>query len=99
MATNCREKRGSQIKKSTSCKITGMAIRQNSAKAWNGNRDVALYQTKKGILAVLWHCTDFDSLAIRHQLCPRSKQSWCSYWQKDGKDAFALPGWNFTKFE
>ena len=63
-----------------------MAIRQNSANAWDGNRDVALYQMKKGVLAVLWHCTGFESLTTRHQFCPRSKESWCSYWQRDGKE-------------
>ena len=64
----------------------GMAIRQNSADAWDGNRDVALYQMKKGILAVLWHCTGFENLETRHQFCPRSIDSWCNYLKKDGKE-------------
>jgi len=63
----------------------GMAIRQNSAIAWNNDRAEALYTMKKGVLAVLWHCTDFPDTADRHKFCPRQPDSWCKYWQ-DGKN-------------
>ena len=54
----------------------GMVIRHNI-----GN----LYQMKKGIAAILYHCS--ESLDIndkpdneaRHQYCPRGKDSWCKY--------------------
>ena len=42
----------------------GMVIRQNTAAAWNDDQAKALYSTKKGVLVVLWHCTDLQILKI-----------------------------------
>ena len=61
--------------------LYGMSIRQNTLVAWGGNRDVALYQVKKSVLAVLWPCTDIKDGAERHMFCPRSEESWCKFWQ------------------
>ena len=41
-------------------KFYGIAIRQNS-----GN----LYETKKAISAILWHCTDMKDIEVHHQFC------------------------------
>ena len=48
----------------------GMAIWQNP---WQ------LYEMKKGIGAVLWHCSDVQDLEAKHQFCPKSIHSWCKY--------------------
>ena len=71
----------------------GMAIRQNSAAAWGGDRKKALYNMKKSVLAVLWHCTDKAVMEERHKFCPRNEESWCKYWQKksDYKSSVNLP--------
>ena len=34
---------------------------------------------KKGIGAVLWHCSDVQDLEAKHQFCPKSIHSWCKY--------------------
>ena len=38
---------------------------------------------KKGIWAILWHCTeeDKDAPSTRHQFCPRGDDTWCRYWK------------------
>ena len=36
---------------------------------------------KKGVLTVLWHCTDLPDIGERHKFCPRQQDSWCKYWQ------------------
>ena len=46
----------------------GMAIRQNVGD---------LYQMKKCVWAVLYHNCDISDENVRHQFCPRSKDSWC----------------------
>ncbi len=51
----------------------GMAIRQNK-----GN----LYQMKKAVGAVLWHCTGFDDESFRHRFSPTDENTWCK-WQLD----------------
>ena len=51
----------------------GIAIRQNS-----GN----LYEMKKAVGAILWHCTDMKDIEVRHQFCPKGESSWCKY-QRD----------------
>ena len=51
----------------------GIAIRQNS-----GN----LYEMKKAVGAILWHCTDMVDIEVRHQFCPKGESSWCKY-QRD----------------
>ena len=48
----------------------GMAIRHNPGQ---------LHEMKKGIGAVLWHCSDIQNLELRHQFCPKSNHSWCKY--------------------
>ena len=48
----------------------GMAIRSNKN---------AIYSMKKSILAILWHCTEFDDDKYRHQFCPTGSASWCKY--------------------
>ena len=47
----------------------GMAIRQNKG---------ALYQMKKAVAAILWHCTDIKE-AEWHPYCPREANSWCKW--------------------
>ena len=71
----------------------GMAIRQNTAAACNNDRKKALYGMKKGVLAVLWHCTDLPDYEDRHKYCPRENDSWCKYWQtkQDYKSSVNLP--------
>jgi len=68
----------------------GMAIRDNKGD---------LYQMKKAVGAVLWHCTQFDDEAFRHRFCPRKEDSWCK-WQRDQitgstlyKKSINLPIW------
>ena len=54
----------------------GMVIRNNI-----GN----LYQMKKGVAAILFHCSQVENesgepdLEGRHKFCPVGKHSWCSY--------------------
>lgn len=68
----------------------GIAIRNNSAIAWDNDRDKALYAMKKGVLAVLWHCTDFSETADRHKFCPRQPDSWCKYWHAGKNDTSSV---------
>ena len=49
----------------------GIAIRQST-----GN---TVYQLKKAIGAVLFHCSEAADLEIRHQMCPQTTDSWCKY--------------------
>jgi len=49
----------------------GLAIRQNT-----GN---TVYQLKKAIGAVLFHCSEAPDSDTRHQMCPRTADSWCKY--------------------
>ena len=48
---------------------------------------------KKGVCAVLWHCTDLPDIGDRHKFCPRQQDSWCKYWQtkQDYKSSVSLP--------
>ena len=48
----------------------GMVIRPNPGR---------LFDMKKGIGAVLWHCSDITDPEARHQFCPKSIHSWCKY--------------------
>ena len=48
----------------------GMVIRQNPGR---------LFDMKKGIGAVLWHCSDITDPEARHQFCPKNIHSWCKY--------------------
>ena len=59
----------------------GMAIRQNTAASWEGDKEKALYAMKKSVLAVLWHCTAIEDGNVRHQFCTRSVDSWCTFWK------------------
>ena len=54
----------------------GMAVRSNK-----GN----LYQMKKAIGAVLWHCTIFEDEFYRHRFCPEGDNSWCKWKRKQLK--------------
>ena len=49
----------------------GMAIRQNSS---------GIYGMKKGVGAVLYHCSDIENEHERHKFCPRDEDSWCKWW-------------------
>lgn len=61
----------------------GMAIRQTSAlKSLNDKEKV--YQMKKNIRAVLYHCTDFPATTRRHILCPTGPNSWCKWKKSEG---------------
>ena len=48
----------------------GMVIRQNPGR---------LFDMKKSIGAVLWHCSDITDPEARHQFCPKYIHSWCKY--------------------
>ena len=71
----------------------GMTIRQNTASAWNNDATKTLYSMKKGVLAVLRHCTDLPDIEDRHRFCPRQQDSWCKYLQTklDYKSSVSLP--------
>ena len=49
----------------------GIAIRQSIRNT--------IYQLKKTIGAVLFHCSEVADLETRHQMCPRTADSWCKY--------------------
>ena len=42
-----------------------------------------VYLMKKGIWAILWHCSeeDKDGPGTRHQFFPRGDDTWCRYWR------------------
>ncbi len=72
----------------------GMAIRSNQGKE--------VYQMKKAVGAVLFHCTEFSDEATRHLLCPDGENSWCK-WKKDlatGKNTYKksinIPKWIYN---
>ena len=48
----------------------GMSIRQNLNN---------LYAMKKCVWAILYHNTDICDEEMRHQFCPRTKDTWCLY--------------------
>jgi hypothetical protein len=48
----------------------GLAIRNNLEN---------IYAMKKAVWAVLFHCTKFDDIEYRHQMCPRDADSWCKF--------------------
>ena len=58
----------------------GMAIRQTASDS-SLNEKEKVYQMKKNIRAVLYHCTDFPDKSRRHVLCPIGLDSWCK-WKK-----------------
>ena len=49
----------------------GLALRQST--------DTTVYQLKKAVRAVLFHCSEVSDLDTRHQMCPSTKDSWCKY--------------------
>ena len=49
----------------------GLALRQST--------DTTVYQLKKAVGAVLFHCSEASDLDTRHQMCPSTKESWCKY--------------------
>ena len=49
----------------------GLALRQST--------DTTVYQLKKAVGAVLFHCSEASNLDTRHQMCPSTKESWCKY--------------------
>ena len=57
---------------------------------WGGDREKALYNMKKSVLAVLWHCTDLANMEERHKFCPRNEGSWCKFWQKKSDYKFSV---------
>ena len=48
----------------------GIPIRQKSDN---------LYEMKKTVGAILWHCTDMKDIEVCHQFCPKAEFSWCKY--------------------
>jgi len=48
----------------------GMTIRQNTN---------SLYEMKKAVAAVIFHCGENDDPEARHMFCPRTPDSWCKY--------------------
>ena len=49
----------------------GIAIRQCCGKS--------VYEIKKAIGAVLFHCSEASSSDVRHAICPRTFNTWCKY--------------------
>ena len=49
----------------------GIAIRQCCGKS--------VYEIKKAIGAVLFHCSEASSSDVRHAMCPRTFNTWCKY--------------------
>ena len=49
----------------------GIAIRSNA--------NTSVFDMRKAIGAVLYHCSDANNLESRHQFCPSSATSWCKY--------------------
>lgn len=49
----------------------GLAIRQNAGSS--------VYEMKKAIGAILFHCTEEGDPEIRHRMCPKNLDSWCKY--------------------
>ena len=49
----------------------GIAVRQF--------KGTAVYELKKCIGAVLYHCSEADSDEMQHDMCPRGPESWCKY--------------------
>ena len=49
----------------------GIAVRQSTGST--------VYQLKKAIGAVLFHCSEAKDVESRHQRCPRTADSWCKY--------------------
>jgi len=62
----------------------GLAIRQ-TAKNNKLDDTQKVYQMKKNIRAVLFHCTDSSSQQRRHVLCPIGPESWCK-WKRSEVD-------------
>ena len=48
----------------------GMAIRQNVN---------SLYQMKKAVVAILFHCSENVNMEECHKFCPRTAKSWCKF--------------------
>ena len=49
-----------------------------------------IYQMKKNIGAILFHCSNIEPAKERHKCCPRTKDSWCSYWNVAKKSEIKL---------
>ena len=49
----------------------GLALQQSTG--------ITVYQLKKAVWAILFHCSDASDLDNRHQMCPCTKDSWCKY--------------------
>ena len=49
----------------------GIAVRQF--------KGTAVYELKKCIGAVLYHCSEADSDEMQHEMCPCGPESWCKY--------------------
>ena len=47
-----------------------IAIRQNSSN---------LYEMKKAVCAILFHCRDMKEKEVHYQFCPKGESSWCNY--------------------
>ena len=66
-------------------KYYGLAIRQNTISKSNPSDrevDVAVYATKKNIIAILNHSLQSGDAAKQHRYCPPGERSWCK-WQQD----------------
>ena len=78
----------------------GLAIRQNAVKnaaPTDHEKNVAQYQMKKNIIAILHHVIKRTDATKQHFYCPRGSESWCA-WQRDVanrtksyKDTHCLP--------
>ena len=58
--------------------------RINTSQCYFGNAmrqgaGTTVYQLKKNIGAVLYHCSEAPTVELRHQMCPRTDISWCKY--------------------
>ena len=72
----------------------GMAIRQNKGKS--------VYEMKKSVGAILFHCSEASTEDNRHIYCPHGTESWCK-WQKNQAlgntlGVLIFAGTNFREF-
>ena len=67
----------------------GLAIRNNKNQLLN---------MKKSIGAVLYHCIALPNEELRHQFCPKAKESWCKWQVLKITNAQYVPKINIPKW-
>ena len=67
----------------------GLAIRNNKNQ---------LFNMKKSIGAVLYHCTALANEELRHRFCPKGEESWCKWQVSKNTNAQYVPKINIPKW-